>query len=135
MATEKLPQSLLEKASLRGKEYAWPLAVIPEVIEAARKANLLNIGGQLQFRIPDGGTCDCYWVGVYTYKSVPENLPWAERVDLAAKVALEDFQILRETSDFLAEGREGFSAPIDEYINAGGDINTAMCFVWYLSTE
>lgn len=134
-AEEKLPKNLLEKASLRGGEYAWPIAVIPEVIEVARKSNLLNIGGQLQFRIPNGGTCECYWIEVDTYKSVPENLSWAERVDLAAKVALEDFKTLRQSVDFIAEGRRGFATHIDKYIETGGDINVAMCFVWYLSEE
>ena len=54
----RLPHDLLQRASLRGSEYAWPIEDIPKVIEAARQANLASIGGQLQFRLPDGGTCE-----------------------------------------------------------------------------
>lgn len=108
---------------------------MPKIIETAKELNLLNIGGQLQFRIPDGETCECYWIEVDTYKSIPSNMIWEERVKMAAKVALENFQTLKETVDFIAEGRKGFSKYIDEYVDAGGDINTATCFVWYLSDE
>ena len=130
-----LPQELLQKANLRGKEYAWPIDLIPEVITAAQRANLLSIGGQLQFRFPDGSTCECYWVDVDTYKSVPSNILWKERVDLAAEFALRDFQTLKNTYDFLNEGREGFAKHIDAYLTSGGVLNEAMYFVWYVATE
>src|SRR5258708_4550498 len=60
----RLPQHLIERASKRGRELAWSLDDIPEVIEAARDANLVSVGGQLQFRFQDGTTCECYWVEV-----------------------------------------------------------------------
>ena len=87
----RLPKELLERASLRGKEYAWRIADIPEVIEAARRAGLVNVGGQLQFRFPDGKTRECYWVEVDTYRSVPQALLWDVRVAQTADVALADF--------------------------------------------
>lgn len=135
VAEKKLPKFLLEKASQEGSEYAWPIEVIPEVIEAAQKLKLLNVGGQLQFRIPDVGTCECYWLEVDTYKSVPKTLSWNERIDLAAKAALRDYETLRQEKDFIAEGTEAFSKYIDKYIADGGDINKTMWFVWYLSDE
>jgi len=55
-ANTLLAVDLLARASLRGNEYAWPIADIPMVIDAARAANLVSIVGQLQFRLPDGGT-------------------------------------------------------------------------------
>jgi hypothetical protein len=70
-----LPPDLLARASLSGNEYAWPVNEIPSVIEAARAANLVSIGGELQFRLPDGGVCECYWVYVYPDKSVDKALP------------------------------------------------------------
>ena len=90
----RLPLDVLQRASLRGNEYAWPIEDIPKVIEAARQANLASIGGQLQFRLPDGGTCECYWIEVDTYKSVPASLPWQERINQTAAVALADFSRL-----------------------------------------
>ena len=79
-----LPPVLLGRASLVGNEYAWRVDDIPNVIEAARAANLVSIGGQLQFRLPDGGTCECYWVQVDTYQSVDRALPWKVRVERTA---------------------------------------------------
>jgi hypothetical protein len=96
----RLPHDVLQRASLRGNEYAWPIEDIPKVIEAARQANLASIGGQLQFRLPDGGTCECHWVEVDTYTSVPASLPWRERVNQTATVALADFSRLISQFDY-----------------------------------
>jgi hypothetical protein len=128
-----LPQELLDRASLRGNELAWRIPDIPLVIEAARNAGLINIGGQLQFRIPNRGTCECYWVEVDTYQSVPTTLPWAERVRQTADVALTGFARLASDHDFLQEGRRGFPTLLQELEEQGGDPADAMCFVWYVA--
>ncbi len=128
----RLPHEILRRASLRGNEYAWPIADIPKVIEAAREANFASIGGQLQFRLPDGGTCECYWVEVDTYKSVPASLPWRERVERTAAVALADFSCLLSKFDFAAEGRRSFAEHFKRLEAEGGDPIQAMCFVWHL---
>jgi hypothetical protein len=129
--TEKLPDEILSRASLRGGEYAWPLAEIPAVIEAARAANLLNVGGQLQFRLPDEGVCECYWVEVDTYLQVSRDQPWETRVEAAATDALSAFNRLLTEYDFLAEGQKGFAEYLDALRAAGHDSQDAMCFVWY----
>jgi hypothetical protein len=49
----RLPHDVLQRATLQGNEYAWPVEYIPKVIEAAREAELASIGGQLQFRLPE----------------------------------------------------------------------------------
>jgi hypothetical protein len=127
-----LPREILDRASRRGKEYAWRVADIPAVIEAARNAGLVSIGGQLQFRLPDGGTCECYWVEVDTYKSVSKALPWSERVNQTADAALADFARLSSQYDFLEEGRRAFGAHLKEIEERGESPAEAMCFVWYL---
>jgi hypothetical protein len=127
-----LPKALIERASLRGNEYAWRSDDIPAVIEAARNANLINIGGQLQFRLPDGGTCECYWVDVDTFKSVPENLDWSDRVDRTAMAASADFAQLKAKYDFLDEGMRNFERRLKEFSKNGGDLNDAIWFVWYV---
>lgn len=129
-----LPQDLLAEATLRGNEYAWPLADIPKVIEAAKENNLVSIGGQLQFRFPDGGTCECYWVQVDPHQTLPSDLPWAERVTRTAETALRDFRELQLRWDFISEGREAFAAEFEKWEAKGGDPATAMCFVWYVAT-
>ncbi len=131
-AEEQLPAGLLQGSSLRGGEYAWPIEDIPKVIEAARLENLASVGGQLQFRIPDGGTCECYWIEIDPTAGLSPDLPWAERVSLTAERSLAAFQNLRSQFDFIEEGRKAFASHLDKYEAEGGDLNQVMCFVWYL---
>jgi len=135
LAESRLPHDLLGRASLAGNEYAWRIADIPGVIEAARAANLANIGGQLQFRLPDGGICECYWVEVDTYKSVDTALPWNERVERTAEAASRDFVALQERVDFIAEGRNAFPSYLDKHLADGRNLADLMCFVWDLLSE
>jgi hypothetical protein len=128
----RLPHQILRRASLRGNEYAWPIEDIPRVIEAARRANLASIGGQLQFRPRDGRTCEFYWIEVDTYKSVPTSLTWQERVNQTAAVALADFSRLLSRFDFVAEVRRSFPGALQTLETEGGDPSQAICFVWYL---
>ena len=130
-----LPEHVVIRATLRGNEYAWPVADIPNVIDAARAANLVNIGGQLQFRIPDGGTCECYWVAVDTFQEVSADLPWTERVLATATAALSQFDNLGDEYDFIAEGRSAFGTHLHDFEAQGGDIKDALCFVWYVESQ
>lgn len=130
-----LPTFLIERATLRGNEYAWRLADIPTVIEAAREANLISIGGQLQFRMPDVGTCECYWIEVDTYKDVSQDLAWSERVTSTSRSALSQFHRLIEEFDFIAEGRKAFAPHLLTFEAQGGDLDDAVCFVWYVESE
>jgi hypothetical protein len=120
---------MLAKASLRGGEYAWRVDDIPLVIDAARAAGLVNIGGQLQFQGP-GFTAECYWVEVDTYKAVPSDLPFAVRVDRTAEAASQAFEKLRRDLDFLAEGRNAFPKVLGGYDDAA--LRDLMWFVWYV---
>ena len=130
-----LPALLLERATLRGNEFAWPIGDIPDVIEAARSAGLISVGGQLQFRFPSGEICECYWVEVDTFQSVPADLPWHERVEQTAASALSQFEDLRRRCDFVAEGRSAFRSYMDEFEASGGNLKDAMCFVWYVGAK
>lgn len=131
-AYRHLPADILGRASRRGNEYAWAIDDIPQVIEAARQAGLVNVGGQLQFRFPDGGTCECYWIGVDTYRSVSKDLPWPERVDRTAAAAVAAFSRLPSEFDFVAEGRSAFARHIQEFEEQGHAADEALCFVWYV---
>jgi hypothetical protein len=131
-AERHLPADVLARASLRGNEYAWSINDIPLVIDAARQENLVSIGGQLQFRLPDGGVCECYWVEIDTYRAVPKSLPWTDRVERSAAVAMKDFDDLRSRVDFMVEGRKAFAAHLDALIAGGLDPTDSICFVWYV---
>ena len=52
-----LPAEILQKAILSGKEYGWKRHDFREVLEKAVKVGLGIIGGQVQFKLPDG-TCE-----------------------------------------------------------------------------
>ena len=134
-AEQSLPQELIERATLRGNEYAWRLDDIPLVIQAAKNANLVNLGGQLQFRIPEIGTCELHYVEVRTHYAVPETLPWAERVEKSALVAMEQFRNLPREYDFIHEGRLGFGRYLSEAEANGLSLKEVMCFVWYLLAD
>lgn len=136
MPENGLPSHVLQRASLRGGEFAWPPGDIPYVIEAARASNLVNIGGQLQFRLPDDGpTCECYWVDVDTYKSVEKTLDWGSRVALTAEAALRDFRDLQTRFDFIAEGWTAFRPYLTALVAQGRDPADSACFVWYVLSE
>lgn len=133
MLVEKmLPKELIKRSTVRGMEYAWRPEDIPAVIEAARKANLVNIGGQLQLRFPDGGTQEAYWIEVDTYKTVANTLPWNVRVEETAKIALQDFLDLMTKYKAYDENtvRELWGSLADGY-----NLNECLCFVWYLEAE
>ena len=70
-----LPADILARATLSGNEYAWRLEDIPAVIDSARAAGLVSLGGQLQFRLAGPGTLECYWVDVSTEAAAPVSMP------------------------------------------------------------
>jgi len=130
-AEHRLPAALLERASLRGNEYAWSIGDIPEVIEAARLAGLVNVGGQLPFRAP-GATTECYWIDVDPLRSLPENLPSQDRIIQSAERAHAGFARLLAEVDFIAEGRNSFAQYFDDLERRGQDPAQFACFVWYV---
>lgn len=127
----KLPREILDRSTLRGNEYAWAIDDVPQVIKACEAADLVNVGGQLQFRLPDGETCECYWVEIDALKQVEPGLTWSRQVEQSAQIALRDFAELTRSSDFLAEGRKAFQSQFRMLEDAGGDPRDFLCFVWY----
>jgi hypothetical protein len=130
-----LPEHILARASVRGNEFSWRVVDISDVIEAAKVAQLVNIGGQLQFRLSNGFICECYWVEVDTHRDVPSDLVWPERVSRSAEVAHSQFQQLCKEFDFVAEGRSAYAPHLQAFEAQGGDINEAACFVWYVQSQ
>ena len=134
MDTTYLPEQILNCASLRGHEFAWSITDIPQVIAEAKAANLVTIGGQLQFRLRNGVTCECYWVEVETLKTIPPNMSWEEKVVHTAVEANRQFKVLTEQVDFLSEGRKAFAKLFSQKAATDSDLTNAMCFVWYFET-
>jgi hypothetical protein len=126
---------MLGRATRRGEEYAWPLHYIPDVIEAARRAGLLSLGGQLQVRVPDGSTCECYWIDVDASKHAGPEMPWPVRVDAAADAATRLFSALPNEAELLAEARKAFPGVIEAAEAAGHHASDLLCFVWDVLSE
>lgn len=121
------PKHLLDRATLRGSEFAWRLDDIPSVIKAVEAAGYVNIGGQLQFRLHECGTCECYEVEVNTGKTL-EKLDRSKQVSASAAEALRQFERLPYEFDFIVQGRAGFGKFFDEHGVTESDIREAMCF-------
>jgi hypothetical protein len=129
-----LPETIRSAACRSDNEWGWQPEAIPLVIDEAEKGGLLNVGGQLQFLMPEG-ICECYWVEVDALTGEPEGLTWAERVALAANTARQKMADVSRRYDFIQEGRKAFTAPFAAYEAAGGDIRDRMCFIWYLEAN
>lgn len=53
----------------------------------------------------------------------------------SASAALSAFEALKSSFDFIAEGRSGFRKTFEEFEAEGGDLEDAMCFVWYMKSK
>lgn len=130
----RLPADVLAKADLRHNEYAWRVYDLPEVIAAAKGLNLLNLGGQLQLRTAEA-IGEVYWVAVDPCQNVPEDLPWDVRVRMAADFSLRDLAEIQAEFDFLQELRDAFPEPVEKLLAAGGKLEDALWFAWYVDAD
>ncbi len=127
MCERFLPASILSRATLQGKEYAWPLEAVEEAVNAAAACGLANLGGQAQFRISDG-TCELYWLSLCSGERLPDE-PWESYVSRCAAEVLVEFAALRERTDFI---KEALQWPELARLHSGGnDLNQYLCFVLY----
>ena len=130
----RLPTEILAKADLRHNEYAWRVEDLPAVIAAAKALNLLNLGGQLQLRTAEA-IGEVYWVAVDPCQNVPEDLPWDVRVRMAADFSLRDLAEIQAEFDFIQELRDAFPEPVAKLQEAGGKLEDALWFAWYVEAE
>ena len=131
LTEEKLPSSVLSKASLSGNEYAWPLSEVEEAISAAEKVSLANLGGQPQFRFP-GGTCELYWLQADSTDR-REGESWPDYVRRSTNEVRAAFRKLVAETDFEAEAQH-FSF-LTERLDRGENIMPHLCFVLYFAEE
>jgi hypothetical protein len=100
LLTERLPPYLC--AEMRTADPAWPLAIIPAVIEACRAAGLVSLGGDLQVHNAQG-----FWespnVGLVVFAHELSHSP----VEQTAAIALKKFVTLGDERKFLREVAAG----------------------------
>lgn len=129
-----LPDPVVSAACRSDNEWGWQPETIPLVIDEAEKLSLLNVGGQLQFLMPEA-TCECYWVEVNALDGEPDGLTWAERVARSATAARQQMVDISRRYNFIEEGRKAFPDTFAAFEATGGNVRDCMCFIWYLEAE
>lgn len=127
-----LPPEILTKATLRGKEYAWTLDEMDSVVETARSMGFASVGGQLQFRLPEG-TCELYWLAADSTPRFEEE-DWSTYVDRSASEVIEKIRSMQENTDFVAEGIKSFKI-LEQRMDEGVNLMDFLCFVAYFKGE
>ena len=126
-----MPQAILEKALIRGNEYAWKLSDIEEAINAGRVCRLATVGGQAQFRLPDG-TCEMYWISATATPRV-QGESWSQYVERSATDVRSQFRQIAETTDFRQEATKW--PLLVKRMEQGDDILNYLCFVLYFDAD
>ena len=106
----------------------------PEVegaVSAAEEVGLANLGGQAQYRLPNG-TCELYWMNADSADR-REGESWSDYVSRSASEVREAFRDLVAEADFAAEARR--FAFLAERLDGGEDVLPHLCFVLYFAEE
>jgi hypothetical protein len=120
-----LPSDVLEGATLRGNEYGWSVASFPVALERAGTHGYACLGGQFQFRLEDGTTCEMYGLSA----DFKDRLPGESWTDYSRRSCSEmkgTFQRLISKTDFRKEAL-GWNLP--------HSFTGSLVFVAYFVTE
>jgi hypothetical protein len=66
---------------------------------------------------------------------IPPVLPWEAQVEMAANVAMQDLQLLKAEFNFAREIKDAFPEPVVRFTEAGGTLEDAIWFAWYVDAE
>lgn len=128
LAYNLLPREILAKASLRGNEYAWGLADVEEAVAAAQNCGLVTVGGQAQFRVPEG-ICEMYWIEADA-TPINEGEAWEAYVRRSGDEVVSKVRQIVAKTDFREEAAN-FSFLRDR-IEQGLPVLDHLCFVLFL---
>jgi hypothetical protein len=103
-----LPPDITEGATLRGKEYGWSVSSFPSALAKAQASGYACIGGQFQFRLDDGNTCEMYWIEADATERT-DGESWTDYSRRSCAEVLQRFQHLMLETDF---GKEASSWPV-----------------------
>ena len=127
-----LPTEILQKAILSGKEYGWKRTDFREVLDKAIKVGLGVIGGQVQFKLPDG-TCELYWHKYdTTERKSGEN--WKEYCQRTKEECLSQFEKLPTDNELIKEGIESFDF-LKEKSKTNTELNDFLIFILYFNNN
>ena len=128
----RLSPDLLAKAVRSGEEYGWRFEDLPTVLAQAREAGLAVLGGQVQFKLPDG-TCELYWQNADATDR-RDGEAWKAYVDRPHDEVQAALERLPTTELILREGLERF-AFLRERAAEGVDLRRFLCFICYFEAE
>jgi hypothetical protein len=111
MTKNELPSAITNGATLRGNEYGWTISSFPNAANAAEANGYVCLGGQFQFRLTDGSTCEMYWLSADSKDRLDEE-PWEEYAHRSCAEVLEGFRIRISETDFTKEAAQ-WPVPID----------------------
>lgn len=123
---EVLHPDVSDGAELRGNEYGWSISSFPNALVSAEAHGHACLGGQFQFRLADGSTCDMYWLAADSKERAPGE-SWIEYCQRSCTEVLNGFKRLMSVADFKKEASNWTSVPIDP--------TKDLVFVAYFVTE
>jgi hypothetical protein len=97
-----LPPDVMQGAMLRGNEYGWSVSSFPDALASAEAHGYGCLGGQFQFRLQDGGTCEMYWLAADS-KERADGESWLDYSHRSCSEVLNKFQHLMSATDFTKE--------------------------------
>ena len=127
-----LPNEILQKAIVSGNEYGWKRTDFKNVLEKAVENGLGIIGGQVQFKFPDG-TCELYWQKYdSTEKQSGEN--WTEYCERTKNECLNQFDNLPSDSELVKDGIENFGF-LKEKKDLNLNLTEYLIFILYFAKQ
>jgi hypothetical protein len=120
-----LPPDLIDGATLRGQEYAWKTSAFAKALAAAEQLGYACLGGQFQFRLRDGGTCEMYWLNADSTERSPGE-SWSNYSRRSCQEVATEFRRLLTTTDFQKEAL-GWPS-VHDLIAAEPDLNEILVF-------
>src|SRR5580658_1052682 len=127
----KLPDQLVEGASINGNEYGWPIDAFPEAARRAESLGYACIGGQFQFRA-DVGVCEMYWLAADSSER-KRGEAWPEYRERSRAEVMDKFTKVVSETDFLAEAMKW--PVLKRAIEKGYDVLASLVFVAYFEGE
>lgn len=98
----ELPLEIAVGASVRGNEYGWDIAAFPSALSRAEALGYACLGGQFQFRLEDGSTCEMYWLSADS-DDRKDSESWTDYSRRSCSGVLQNFERLIEQTDFVKQ--------------------------------
>src|SRR5271170_4811299 len=88
---DALPPDIQKGATVRGNEYGWDVSSFPNALAKAEAGGYACLGGQFQFRLDDGSTCEMYWLAADSAERTADE-SWADYSRRSCAEVMRRFQ-------------------------------------------